>query len=92
MKGPKMISSVSNATQAQAGALSKTTPTQKPAQSKTQSTTSTDSVAISNAAQAMVTAMKEASETSAQTAGEAAHGDLQAVKLLAKETAARAYR
>ncbi len=43
-----------------------------------------DTVQISTAAQ---TALQESKETQAQTAQEAAHGDRQAVKLLAKETA-----
>jgi len=37
----------------------------------------------------MVAALQEAKETSAQTAQEAAHGDLQAQRLLAKEAAAK---
>jgi hypothetical protein len=43
-----------------------------------------DTVQISAAAQ---TALQESKESQAQTATEAAHGDRQAVKLLAKETA-----
>jgi hypothetical protein len=43
-----------------------------------------DTVQISTAAQ---TALQESKESQAQTAKEAAHGDRQAVKLLAKETA-----
>ena len=43
-----------------------------------------DTVQISTAAQ---TALQESKESQAQTATEAAHGDRQAVKLLAKETA-----
>jgi hypothetical protein len=42
-----------------------------------------DTVQISTAAQ---TALQESQETRTQTAQEAAHGDHQAVKLLAKET------
>jgi hypothetical protein len=42
-----------------------------------------DTVQISTAAQ---TALQESQETRTQTAQEAAHGDRQAVKLLAKET------
>jgi hypothetical protein len=45
-----------------------------------------DTVQISTAAQ---TALQESRETQAQTAQEAAHGDRQAVKLLAKETASK---
>jgi hypothetical protein len=43
-----------------------------------------DTVQISTAAQ---TALQESKESQAQTAKEAAHGDRQAAKLLAKETA-----
>jgi hypothetical protein len=45
-----------------------------------------DTVQISTAAQ---TALQESKETQAQTAQEAAHGDRQAVKLLAKETSSK---
>jgi hypothetical protein len=45
-----------------------------------------DTVQISNAAQ---TALQESKETQVQTLQEAAHGDRQAVKLLAKETASK---
>jgi hypothetical protein len=45
-----------------------------------------DTVTISTAAQA---AVLEARETPTQTAQEANHGDQQAVRLLAKETAAK---
>jgi hypothetical protein len=45
-----------------------------------------DTVQISTAAQ---TALQECKETQAQTAQEAAHGDRQAVKLLAKESASK---
>jgi len=48
--------------------------------------TSSYTVSISNAARAM---MAEATETSVQTAQEAAKGDRQAQRLLAKETAAK---
>jgi len=43
-------------------------------------------VQISNPAQ---TALQESKETQVQTVQEAAHGDRQAVKLLAKETASK---
>jgi hypothetical protein len=46
-----------------------------------------DSVQISNVGQA---ALQEATETAAQTAKEARSGDRQAIKLLAKEEAAKA--
>lgn len=83
-----MVSPISNVTQTQP--VAQTTSTSKSAQSKPQAvtnTTSTDSVHLSQAAQAMVTAMKEATETPFQTAQEASRGDLQAVRLLAREKA-----
>lgn len=46
-----------------------------------------DTVQISQAAQQALQSMKEATETSTQTAREAAHGDRQAQRLLAKEAA-----
>jgi hypothetical protein len=49
----------------------------------------TDTVILSKVAQAAVAALKEATETPAQTAKEAVSGDLQAKRLLVKETAAR---
>jgi hypothetical protein len=58
---------------------------QKTVQSQAPSAAPVDTVQISNNAQA---ALKEVLETSAQTAKEAAHGDHQAQRLLAKETAA----
>jgi hypothetical protein len=57
----------------------------QPAPVKPQATT--DTVLISNSAKAM---MQEAQETAAQTAQEAAKGDHQAQRMLAKEAAARA--
>ena len=83
-----MVSAISNAIDTQPVAHSTRTSTQKPAQSAPQSA-GTDSVQLSKAAQAMVAALQEAKETSAQTAQEAAHGDLQAQRLLAKEAAAK---
>jgi hypothetical protein len=59
---------------------------QKPAQSQAANTPA-DTVQISNAAQV---ALKETLETSAQTAKEAAGGDHQAQRLLAKEAAQKA--
>ncbi|WP_233829534.1 hypothetical protein [Paraburkholderia sp. ZP32-5] len=47
-------------------------------------------VKISAAAQALLAARAEANETSVQTAKEAAHGDQQAARLLAKEQARKA--
>jgi len=57
-----------------------------PSRAKPQVST-TDTVQISNAARAM---MREAIENPAQTAREAAAGDHQAMRLTAKEAAARA--
>jgi hypothetical protein len=61
-------------------------PTQKqaPSQAAVAQSAPKDTVQISTAAQ---TALQESKESQAQTAKEAAHGDRQAVKLLAKETA-----
>jgi hypothetical protein len=59
-------------------------PKQAPAQATTAPSAPQDTVKISTAAQ---TALQESRETLAQTAQEAAHGDRQAVKLLAQETA-----
>jgi hypothetical protein len=79
-----MISPVSSATHSLPAAQSVTAP-QQPAQSKPQPAP-TDTVQISAAAQAL----KEAIENPAQTAREAAGGDLQAKRLLAREAADRA--
>jgi len=57
---------------------------QAPSQAAVAPSAAQDTVSISTAAQ---TALQESKETQAQTAQEAAHGDRQAVKLLAKETA-----
>jgi hypothetical protein len=59
---------------------------QAPTQAAVAPSTSLDTVSISTAAQ---TALQESKETQAQTAQEAAHGDRQAVKLLAKETSSK---
>jgi hypothetical protein len=61
------------------------TPTQKPTQTASSAGAPVDTVRISSAAQV---ALKETLETPAQTAREAAGGDHQAQRLLAKETAA----
>jgi hypothetical protein len=63
-------------------------PSQKQASSQAAVTPSApkDTVQISTAAQA---ALQESKETPAQTAKEAAHGDRQAVTLLAKQTAGK---
>jgi len=86
-----MISPISNATHAQPVAHATTTSTQKPAQSKPQSA-STDSVTLSAAAKAMAANLKEATETPAQTIQEAGGGDPQALRLLAKEAAAKSVK
>jgi hypothetical protein len=83
-----MISAVSDATQTQPVAPSTASSSQKPAQSQPQSAT-TDSVQLSAAAQAALAAIQEARETQAQTSKEAAGGDQQAMRLLAKEAAAK---
>ncbi len=59
--------------------------TPAPAPAKAQTAT-TDTVQISNSAKAL---MQEIQETSAQTAQEAGKGDRQALRLLAKEAAAK---
>ena len=78
---------------APAPAVKSTSDTKSPAPSQKQapsqaavapSSAPKDTVQISTAAQ---TALQESKESQAQTATEAAHGDRQAVKLLAKETA-----
>jgi hypothetical protein len=79
-----MISPVSSATQAQAVAQPKaaTQPAAPAAQSKAQASP-TDTVKLSSAAQIQ----QEAVELPSQTAKEAAGGDAQARRLLAKEAA-----
>jgi len=61
-------------------------PKQTPSQAAVAPSAPQDTVQISAAAQ---TAIQESKETQAQTAQEAAHGDRQAVKLLAKETSGK---
>jgi hypothetical protein len=82
-----MVSPVSNASQTQPVAQSQQPTAPKPAPAATEPT-NTDSVTLSPAAQAVAAALKEFTETSTQTAQEAGHGDRQAQRLLAKETAA----
>jgi hypothetical protein len=87
-----MISAVTIAHQAEPpvaanAAQSKATPTQKPTQTASSAGAPVDTVQISSAAQAAQAATKEILETSAQTAKEAAGGDHQAQRLLAKEAA-----
>jgi hypothetical protein len=77
-----MISPVSSATHVQPAAQPKAA-AQQPAPSKSQPA-ATDTVQISNAA---AQALKEAIENPAQTAKEAAAGDVQAKRLLAREAA-----
>ncbi len=77
-----MINSVSSAAPAQPVAQPQPTAVKQTIQPQPQPT-STDTVQISAAAQAL----KEAIENPAQTAREAAGGDLQAKRLLAKEAA-----
>ncbi len=79
-----MIRPVSNAIQAQPP-VNSTPVNQQPAQPKPQPVAA-DTVKISSAALA---AFQEATETSVQTTKEAAKGDLQAQRLLAKEAAAK---
>jgi hypothetical protein len=76
-----MINPVSSAVPAQAAVQPKAV-SQQPAQSKPQP--ASDTVQISNAAKQ---ALQEAIETSVQTAKEAAGGDMQARRLLAREAA-----
>ena len=80
-----MIKPVANAIQAQPP-VSSAPLKQQPTQPKPQPVAA-DTVNISNAALA---AFQEATETSVQTAKEAAKGDRQAQRLLAKEAAAKA--
>jgi hypothetical protein len=88
-RSSKMVSGISNVTQAQPVAQPKGTSTQKPAQSESKSAASTDTIKLSTAAQATLAALQEARETSSQTAQEAGKGDLEAQRLLAKEAAAK---
>ena len=80
-----MIKPVTNPIQAQAP-VDSTPVKHQPAQPKPQPVAA-DTVNISSAALA---AFQEATETSVQTAKEAANGDRQAQRLLAKEAAAKA--
>jgi hypothetical protein len=82
-----MVSAISSATQTQPVARSTETSTQKPTRPQPKAAAATDSVQLSAAAQAALAALLEATETPAQTAQEAGQGDLQAQRLLAKESA-----
>jgi hypothetical protein len=86
-----MVSPVSHTTQAQAEAAAQSSearqpaPAPKPPQPAAAPQSLTDTVQISAAAQAL----QEVTETQVQTAREARSGDVQAVRLPAKETAAQ---
>jgi hypothetical protein len=80
-----MISSASGATHPQPQAAVQPQQKRRPAQTSAPKAAVTDTVQISNAAKIL----REATETPAQTAKEAASGDLQAKALLARETADR---
>jgi hypothetical protein len=67
-------------------AVAQPTATQAPAPA-TPASSVQDTVQISNGAKAL---LQEAMETSAQTSREASAGDAQAIRLLAKQAAARA--
>lgn len=83
-----MISPVSSTSAPQPVAQTTAQPAAPPPSSQAKPQASTmDTVQISNAARAM---MQEAIENPAQTAKEAAAGDRQAMRLMAKEAAARA--
>jgi hypothetical protein len=88
-----MTTAITNATSDQSTASAKAqAPNSKAAQAKPQSAppkAAGDTVQLSQAAQAAAAAMKEVRETPAQTATEAIHGDLQAKRLLAKDTATK---
>jgi hypothetical protein len=82
-----MVNPVASAQQSQP-VVNSAPSTRPPASSKSASTNSTpkDTVQISTAAQS---ALQEIIETPVQTATEARSGDIQAQRLLAKETAAQ---
>jgi hypothetical protein len=80
---------ISSVNAASSQLLAADSPTLKSTPSKPQSAPAktADTVQLSHIAQAVLAASKEVTETPAQTAKEAIHGDLQAKRLLAKETA-----
>ena len=80
-----MASSISSVAYTQPLAPSTGTSTHNPSQAEPQ----TDTVQLSKTAQALLDALKEAQETPDQTEIEAAHGDLQALRLLVREYAQR---
>jgi hypothetical protein len=86
-----MASSISSVTYTQPVAPSTGTSTHNQSHAERRSTSITDTVQLSKTAQALLDALKEAQETPDRTAVEAANGDLQAQRLLAREYAQRAY-
>jgi hypothetical protein len=82
-----MSDPISGATQSQPPAQIRSAPQESPKPQAPPAAVPTDTVHLSSAAQA---ALQEATETQAQTAKEARGGDGQAVRLLARETAAKA--
>jgi hypothetical protein len=89
-----MPSAITSVNQAQPVAQS-TVPHHKSSQPKPQpatASTGADTVHLSSAAQAALAQSKEIAETSSQTIKEAGGGDLQAQRLLAKETAQSAHK
>jgi hypothetical protein len=81
-----MIEATTNAVQSQPVTQSKEAPAQKPS-TPAPPPAATDSVQLSSAAQTTLAALQEVRETSAQTSQEAAKGDHQAQRLLARESA-----
>jgi hypothetical protein len=81
-----MIEATAKAVHTQPVTQSKGAPAQKPAK-PAPTPASTDSVQLSSAAQTRLAAIQEVRETSAQTSQEAAKGDHQAQRLLARESA-----
>ena len=81
-----MIQATTNAAPSQPVTQSKGAPAQKQAK-PAPTPASTDSVQLSSAAQNRLAATQELRETSAQTSQEAAKGDHQAQRLLARESA-----
>jgi hypothetical protein len=84
-----MASAISSVTQTQPPPPPTKAPSHKAAQPEAKSGGGTDTVQLSATAKAALAALQEASETAAQTATEAGNGDLQAQRLLAKQTAAK---
>ena len=81
-----MIQATTNAAPSQPVNQSKGAPAQKPVK-PAPTPASSDSVQLSTAAQSRLAAIQEVRETSAQTSQEAAKGDHQAQRLLARESA-----